>query len=161
MSARRWMWKTIRRTAIEIIGWTLIVLGIAALFLPGPGMLLLFLGTAFLAKHYVWATKIVDYLEHHAMRAAREGVESWWRIIVGFIGGTFMIVTGAIWAYGPYIGVYRVEIFGIEPFTVGPKLPLEGWIGSYMLMAGGVMVWLILLESMRRFGKPGSQPRSK
>lgn len=156
MGARRWMWARIRRAAVEAIGWTLVVLGVAALFLPGPGILLLFIGTAFLAQHYVWASRIVDYLEGHAIHASRKGVESWWRLSLGFLGGAVLFVIGLIWAYGPTIGVHEISLWGFGPYVLGPEVPMQGWAIGFALMGSGTIAWLILLESVRRFGWPGS-----
>ena len=42
-----------KRTGGEILGWVLIVVGIALLVLPGPGMLALVAGIALLAQHMI------------------------------------------------------------------------------------------------------------
>ena len=51
--------KTIRqhgkRLLLEGLGWILVVVGIAALVLPGPGLLAIFAGMALLATQYEWA----------------------------------------------------------------------------------------------------------
>ena len=49
-----------RRTGGEILGWILVVVGLALLILPGPGMLALVAGVALLAPHYSWAHRIFD-----------------------------------------------------------------------------------------------------
>ena len=46
------MTRWVRRTGGEILGWTLVVVGLALLVLPGPGMLALVAGIALLAPHY-------------------------------------------------------------------------------------------------------------
>ena len=39
-----------KRVVLETLGWTLLVLGVAALFLPGPGLLGMFAGLALLSQ---------------------------------------------------------------------------------------------------------------
>ena len=43
-----------------MVGWTLVVAGIAALVLPGPGLLMLFGGLAVLSQQYEWAERRLD-----------------------------------------------------------------------------------------------------
>lgn len=63
----------VRRLALEIIGWTLIVLGIAALFLPGPGLLMLFAGTVVLSRQYEWFDRRLLSIKRVAMEGASRG----------------------------------------------------------------------------------------
>ena len=51
-----------QRTGSEVLGWILVVVGLALLILPGPGMLALVAGVALLAPHYAWARRILDPL---------------------------------------------------------------------------------------------------
>ena len=44
------MRSTAKRVVVEGLGWILVVVGIAALVLPGPGLLALFAGVALLAR---------------------------------------------------------------------------------------------------------------
>src|SRR6478752_1081133 len=48
------------RIGLEILGWLLLAAGVAALVLPGPGLLLLALGLWVLAKNYRWADRLLD-----------------------------------------------------------------------------------------------------
>ena len=59
-----------RRTGSEVLGWSLVVLGLALLVLPGPGILALVAGVALLAPHYEWARRIIDPLHDHAASTA-------------------------------------------------------------------------------------------
>ena len=63
-----------RRLTLEIVGWTLLVAGIAALVLPGPGLLMVFAGMAVLSQQYDWAAKRLDPVKYRAMRGAADGV---------------------------------------------------------------------------------------
>ena len=65
-----------KRIGLEVLGWTLLVLGIAAVFLPGPGLLGIFAGLALLSQQYDWAEKRVEPVRLRAMLGAAESV-SW------------------------------------------------------------------------------------
>lgn len=71
-----------KRIALEILGWLLVLAGIAALVLPGPGLLMLFGGLAILSQQYEWAERRLDPIKFRALRGAAEGVETWPRIIL-------------------------------------------------------------------------------
>ena len=56
-----------KRIVLETLGWVLLVLGIAALFLPGPGLLGIFAGLALLSQQYEWAERHVEPVRLHAL----------------------------------------------------------------------------------------------
>ena len=49
-----------KRVLLEVVGWLLVLAGIAALILPGPGLLLLAAGLFVLSQQYEWAERRVD-----------------------------------------------------------------------------------------------------
>jgi uncharacterized protein (TIGR02611 family) len=53
----RWIGRNSKRAAITIVGFTLILIGIVLIPLPGPGWLIIFAGLAVLASEYVWAER--------------------------------------------------------------------------------------------------------
>ena len=57
-----------KRFLTILFGFTLLILGIAMLALPGPGMLTILLGLGILAAEYVWARRLLDRLKHHGDR---------------------------------------------------------------------------------------------
>ena len=59
------------RTGSEALGWTLIVMGLFMLVMPGPGLLAMLGGVALLARHYVWADRVFEPLEEKAIEAAK------------------------------------------------------------------------------------------
>ena len=65
---------------LEVVGWILILAGLAALVLPGPGLLMLFAGLVVLSQQYEWAERRLEPVERVAKRAAAEGVETWLRV---------------------------------------------------------------------------------
>ncbi len=48
-------YRTVRRIAILVIGTTLLLLGVALVFLPGPALIVLPVGLAVLAIEFAWA----------------------------------------------------------------------------------------------------------
>ncbi len=92
---------TLKRLGLEGIGWTLVVGGIAALFLPGPGLLMLLGGLAILSQQYEWAERRVRPVEIAAMRAASDGVNSTWRLMVSLLGVGWLWGTGLLWIVRP------------------------------------------------------------
>jgi hypothetical protein len=58
-----------RRVGVAIAGFTLILVGVALLVLPGPGWLLIFAGLAVLATEYVWAQRLLNVAKRKAEQA--------------------------------------------------------------------------------------------
>ena len=50
-----------RRLVKIVFGFTLLVLGVVMIALPGPGWLTIAAGLAVLAGEYVWARKLLDH----------------------------------------------------------------------------------------------------
>jgi uncharacterized protein (TIGR02611 family) len=47
------------RVVVLVLGWLIIMTGIALLILPGPGWAIIFLGLAILATEFVWARHLL------------------------------------------------------------------------------------------------------
>ena len=69
-----------KRVLLEVVGWVLVLAGIAALILPGPGLLLLAAGLFVLSQQYEWAERRVDPILDRALIGAATGVESLWKV---------------------------------------------------------------------------------
>jgi Flp pilus assembly protein TadB len=48
-----------RRLAITIVGFAVLLAGVAMILLPGPGWAAIFLGLAILSTEYVWARRLL------------------------------------------------------------------------------------------------------
>ena len=59
-----------KRIGLEIVGWTLLVVGIAALVLPGPGLLMMAGGIVLLSQQYEWAERRVEPIKREALKGA-------------------------------------------------------------------------------------------
>ncbi|MEO5652224.1 MAG: PGPGW domain-containing protein [Marmoricola sp.] len=94
------MKSTAKRVVLEAAGWLLVVVGLAALVLPGPGLLALFAGVALLATQYEWAERRLEPVKKRAMRAAADSVKSWPRILLSTLGVLWLIGLGISWGIG-------------------------------------------------------------
>ncbi len=55
--------KSAKRMIVIIFGFTILLLGIALLFLPGPGILIIILGLFILSAEYIWAKRLMNKLK--------------------------------------------------------------------------------------------------
>lgn len=125
------------------IGWVLVALGIAALFLPGPGLLTLFCGMALLSQEYSWAAKRVDAVKHAALHAASEGVQNWRRWMLSLTGIATMVTTGVVWGVHPPAPSW---------WPLDPKWWLVGgWGTGITLLASAALALGLLVFSWIRF----------
>ena len=95
------MKKHAKRVVLESLGWILIALGLAALVLPGPGLLMLFAGLALLALQYEWAERRVHPIRQAALKTAAESVKSWPRIILSVALSLGLVGIGICWGIHP------------------------------------------------------------
>lgn len=93
----------VKRIGLEAVGWILVVVGVAALILPGPGLLMLFGGLAVLSQQYEWAERRVRPVEVRAKRAAAESVQTWPRIIFSSLGAGWVLLIGVLWLLRPTV----------------------------------------------------------
>jgi uncharacterized protein (TIGR02611 family) len=58
-----------KRIAVTIIGFAVLLAGVAMLVLPGPGIVVILAGLAILATEYVWAERMLAEAKRRAMQA--------------------------------------------------------------------------------------------
>lgn len=127
--------KELRRLWITAIGWVLVICGVAALVLPGPGLLLLLAGLVVLSQEYDWAERRVEPVKQRAFDVAKAGVSTVPRIALSALGALAVIAVGVVWCLDP-------EIPEVGP--LGPELPLGGWpTGSSIVLSGIVALGLL------------------
>lgn len=56
------------RSIIIVIGSTLVLIGLALLILPGPGLVIIIAGLAILAREFIWAQGLLDKAQTTAKR---------------------------------------------------------------------------------------------
>jgi hypothetical protein len=141
-----------QRTGSEVLGWFLVVLGLVLLVLPGPGMLALVAGVALLAPHYAWARRILDPLHDRAVEAAKHGVSTMPRILVGAAGVIWLFGIGAVWLASP-----AIPEFSLWGLNIGPQLP-GGRATGVGLIASGAAGGALLAYSVIRWFPGFSSP---
>jgi hypothetical protein len=90
-----------KRIGLEVVGWTLVVVGIAALILPGPGLLMIAGGMIVLSQQYEWAERRVEPIKREALKGAANSVETWPRIIATSTMIVLIAAAGVLWFVGP------------------------------------------------------------
>lgn len=65
-----WIGRNAKRITVTVVGFMLILLGLAMLVLPGPGLLVIIAGLAVLATQYAWAERALDTAKRKAKAAA-------------------------------------------------------------------------------------------
>ena len=116
----------LKRAVLEVLGWGLVAGGIAAIFLPGPGLLMLFGGLAILSQQYEWAERRVRPVERAAMKAASDGVQTWTRVALSLLGVCWLAAMGVLWYVEP--GLARlVAAAGADVAARRPRPPGSRW----------------------------------
>jgi hypothetical protein len=132
-----------RRLALETVGWVLVVVGIAALVLPGPGLLSIFAGLVLLSQQYDWAEKRLEPVKERALKAAEESVETWPRIFLSTLVAVAIIAAGVLWIWHPPAPSW---------WPVDEKWWLVGgWGTGSTQVASGLFAIGMIVYSYRRF----------
>ena len=132
-----------RRIAFEALGWLLLVAGIAALILPGPGLLGVFAGLAILSQQYEWAERRVRPIEVMALKSAAQSVQTWPRILASVAGALALAAVGVFWGIRPDAP---------EWWPIPDKWWLVGgWGTGGTLIASSLIALGTIVYSFRRF----------
>jgi hypothetical protein len=132
-----------KRIVLEVLGWVLLLLGIAAIFLPGPGLLGIFAGLALLSQQYEWAERRVEPVRLRALKGAAEGVETWPRIIASCLGALVLAACGVLWIIKPPAPDWW-------PLSDAWWLPGGIWTGVTQV-GSAVIALALIVYSYRRF----------
>ncbi len=129
--------RLLKRIAIESLGWILVVVGIAALVLPGPGLLALFAGVFLLATQYEWAERRLEPVKKAALRGAADSVKSWPRIVLSVFGIAWLIGFGILWVDAPPAPDWW-------PLPDGWWLPGGVWTGVSLIVSGFIVSAMVI-----------------
>lgn len=132
----------VRKFALIVFGWLLLLLGVAALALPGPGLLLLLAGLVVLSQEYEWAKRRVKPVKRAAFAAAAAGVQTVPRIMASAAGALGLAGIGVLWGLDPNIPQFWI---------FGPHLPFGGWSTGASLISSAVIALGLLVWSVHRF----------
>ena len=122
-----------KRATMTVIGAVVLLIGLALLVLPGPGLLLVLAGLLILANEFPTLERYVDPVQERAMKAAEDSVASPLRIAGSVLAGLGLITAGILW--------------GLRVFS---WLPWPGWSTGSSLILSGIVLLALLVWSYRR-----------
>ncbi len=93
--------KAAKRIVLEGAGWTLVVVGVILMPLPGPGLLIVLGGVALLARQYDWAERNLTRVRLRALREAARSVSGPLSMAVTILGMLTLIAVGVYWIVSP------------------------------------------------------------
>lgn len=125
--------KQVKRWTIAVLGAVVLLVGLALLVLPGPGLLLVFAGLLILASEFPTLERYVDPARDRAMKAAEDSVSSPLRIAGSVLCGLGLFAAGIIW--------------GLRVFS---WLPFPGWSVGSSLILSGIILFALLGWSYRK-----------
>lgn len=132
-----------QRLGLELLGWVLVAAGLAAIVLPGPGLLLLALGLWVHSQSYEWADRMLDPVKRQAYKSAADSVETWPRIVLSSLGALGISGAGVVWGVRPDAPSW---------WPVDEKWWLVGgWGTGVVLIASGIVALAMILWSYRHF----------
>jgi Putative transmembrane protein (PGPGW) len=136
----------VRRLVLEVLGWALVIGGIAALVLPGPGLLALFGGLVLLSQQYTWAERRVEPVKARAVKAAADGVQTWPRILLSTLGVLWLIGAGVLWWARPPAPDW---------WPIAERWWLAGgWAAGITLIASGLLAGAMIVYAFRTYRPP-------
>jgi hypothetical protein len=114
-----------------VAGAAVLGVGVALLVLPGPGLLLVLAGLVMLSTAFPRLERYVEPVRERAMRTAREGVRTPWRLAGSILAGLALIGAGLVWG-------------------LWPRLPFGGWATGSSLILSGLVLFALLGYSFRQ-----------
>jgi len=70
----------VKKVIVALVGGTVVLVGIALLVLPGPGLLIVAAGIAILATEFLWARRALRNAKGAVAKARRRsGIRAWLR----------------------------------------------------------------------------------
>jgi hypothetical protein len=121
----------VKRVTIAIVGGLVVLIGIALLVLPGPGLLVVLAGLLILASEFPALERYVDPVRDRAMKAAEDSVSTPLRLAWSVLAGLGLIGAGIAWALIPW-------------------LPFHGWSAGSSLILSGLILYALLIWSYRK-----------
>lgn len=143
----------LRKAWVTIAGWILVVVGVIAMPLPGPGLLILLAGLIVLSQEYEWAARRVEPVKKKAFDVAKASVSSYPKILLSLVGTCSIIAFGLFLGLDPEIPRLATipEVGPVGPIEVGPEVPFGGWATGSSIAASGLVALALLAYSFKRF----------
>ncbi len=143
-----------KKWGLTILGWVLLVVGVAALPLPGPGAMIILAAMFVLATQYEWAERRLERVKAWALKGATDSVKSWPRILASLVGVAWLLGLGIYWGVRPPAPDWWPLVE--EYWLVG------GWgTGSTLIFSGLVAAGLLVFSFVRLREADDEQGRSR
>ncbi|MHA7264150.1 PGPGW domain-containing protein [Arthrobacter sp. TMN-37] len=139
-----------KRVAGLVVGWLLVAIGLAALVLPGPGLLALVAGLTVLSQQHEWARRWLQPVKTRAFAAAAQGVRTRRNIALSFAAALGLAGVGVLWCVQP-------PMPGWWPVDGRWWLP-GGWSVGSGLIVSALLAAAFIAYSIRRF-RPQQAPQ--
>lgn len=125
----------VRRVGVLVAGGLLLLVGVALLVLPGPGLLLVFAGLVVLSREFPGLNRYVEPVRERALQAAEESVSSPLRMAGSVLAVLALLAAGVAWG-------------------LVPELPFSGWsAGSGLILAAFILAGLLVWSRRRVAGR--------
>jgi hypothetical protein len=133
--------KNVKHLVNTVFGGLILIVGVALLVLPGPGLLLVLLGLVMLSTAFPRLERLVGPVRRRAMKAAEDSVSSGWRVAATALLGAVLIGAGVAWG-------------------LVDGLPFSGWHTGASVILSGLIVLALLVYSHRNHRRrlTGSRP---
>jgi hypothetical protein len=118
----------VKSVAYAVGGGVLLLVGVALLVLPGPGLLLVLAGVILLSHAFPRLERFIAPVRSRAMKAAEESVSSPFRIFLSSLAGCALIAAGIVWG-------------------VKSDLPFGGWPTGASIILSGFILFALLIYS--------------
>ena len=142
--------RRVKRWLLIALGWLLLVVGIIALPLPGPGAMIILLAMIVLATQYEWAERRLEGIRDWALAGAADSVRTWPRILLSLAGVAWLLGFGVLWWKQP----------GAPPWwPVDDRWWLVGgWPTGATLIFSGLVALGLLVYSFVKLRESGESP---
>lgn len=90
---------------MAVIGTTIIILGLAAVPLPGPGWLIVFVGLGVLASEFAWAGRLLDYVKDRVGQWSRWVGKQPLAVRLAMLVVALVLVAAAVYGYHLWRGL--------------------------------------------------------
>lgn len=120
-----------KRIAYTVVGGLLMLVGVALLVLPGPGLLLVVAGLVLLSRAFPRLERYLAPLQARAAEAAEDSVRSPWRLTASILTAVALIAAGLVWGLASWV-------------------PFRGWPTGASLIVSGLVLFALLGHSYRR-----------
>lgn len=137
-----------KRFAVTIVGVALLLVGLAMMVLPGPGILFIVGALAVLATEYVWARRFLETAKEKATQAQEAAVASPVRT-----AGSLIFAVGMV-----TLGVFMLVLEDREwPVLDSLIDSLWGWLtGGVLVVMGLVLITTTIVTLRAARGEPST-----